>query len=266
MAPVTVLGASLFWASLMLSWMNSATHVLHPEKQVYDRWARLLGQRWANRRFVPLAILTAVFASLAAAFCTGVWPLTTGWVLLAMMAGIRQWEIGQWNYDIVVGLGKYVPTAGALLGYVATAGLVGWLWPAMDADARGWDAACGVLAGCWGLAAIAKFRESGMHWVSSENVALLVYERTYHGPRGLNRFRRAAARSPLICYAAANVGMWGEAAGVAFLFPAARWPVAIALFFFQLTILLLLGYVELEWMLVMLACAALSHGSPGLFG
>ncbi|MFT4976736.1 MAG: hypothetical protein ACI8S6_002641 [Myxococcota bacterium] len=188
------------------------------------------------------------------------------WLLLSMMAGIRQWEIGQWSYDIVVGLGKYVPTAAALLGFVVAVMISSVVAPDADAASIGWDAAAGVLAGCWGLAAIAKYRESGLVWAGGKNVALLVYERTYHGPRWLNRIRRAAAQNPLICVLSANVGLWGEAAGMLFIFPSARWIVAIALAIFQLTILFLLGYVELEWILIMLAVAALSHGSVGLLG
>lgn len=266
MAAMTILGKLLLAASLLISWTSSATHILHAEKPVYDRWARLLNKRWTTSHLPVLLALSVPFVATTALFCLGWWPVWTGAALLAMMVGLRQWEIAQWNYEVVVGLGKYVPAAAAVLGYVSAAALAGWLAPALDPDQVGWDAAAGILAGSWVLAAIAKYRESGMLWVSANNVALLVYERTYHGPGWLNRLRRAAARQPWICLAAANVGFWGEALGGLFIFPAMRWPLAIALTLFQLGILILLGYVELEWIFIMLAVAALSHGSPGLFG
>ncbi len=263
---ITTLGALMYAASLLLSWLNSATHVLHAEKRVYDRWAWLLATRWTNRRFPALLLLTLLFVAATVAFLVGWHPLLAGGLLFALMAGIRQWEIRQWNYDIVVGLGKYVPTAASLMGFLLTVGIGQWVWPWEVAVARGWDAACGIIAGCWGLAAFAKLRESGKIWASADNVAILVWERTYHGPAVLNRLRRAAANLRPVCWAASMVGMWGEALGLLFIFPAARWPVAIGLGLFQVGIYILLGYRELEWILVMLACAALSHSSVGLLG
>lgn len=272
MAPVVsggaigAVGALMYAASLLLSWLNSATHVLHSEKRVYDRWAWLLATRWTNERFPVLAVLTVIFIGATGAFLVGWHPLLMGLLLFSMMAVIRQWEIAQWNYEIVVGLGKYVPTAASLMGFLLTAGIGQWFWPWEVAVQRGWDAACGIIAGCWGLAALAKMRESGLVWTTADNVAILVWERTYHGPALLNRLRRAAANSPTVCWLASLVGMWGEALGMLFVFPAARWPVAIGLALFQLGIYVLLGYRELEWILVMLACAALSHESVGLLG
>ena len=252
---------ALFGLSMLLSWLNSTTHVLHAEKLVYNRWVTLLGERPGNRRWIVLGALTLVFVVLLSLFCTGIAEQPTGWAMLGLMLFIRGWEIRQWNRDIVVGLGKYVPSAASLLGYLVTSFLVGWLAPDWNARAAGWHAAAGVLAASWGLAAFAKVRESGMVWVSGANVAVLVRERSYMGPRPVARLRRAVSKMPWLCLASACVGFWGEAAGMLFIFPDLRWGVAIASALFQIGITVLLGYWELEWIFIMLAVAGLSSGT-----
>jgi len=256
-------GIVLFGTSLVLSWVNSATHVLHAEKLVYTRWASLLGERPNNRRGGIIAALTLLFLGLTVGFCwqAGWTRQLFGWSILGMLLMIRGWEIRQWNRDIVVGLGKYVPTAAATLGYLVTHALVGLLAPTWDADATGWQAGCGVMAGSWGLAAYAKYIESGLVWNSAGNVALLVRERSYMGPKPLARLRRWVSGQVTLCLLASYVGFWGEAAGLVFVVPVLRWPAAIASTLFQLGIMILLGYYELEWIVVMIALAALSGGT-----
>lgn len=258
---MATLSMALFALSLLLSWMNSTTHVLHAEKLVYNRWIVLLGERPGDRRWVILGGLTAVYLVLLGGFCLDVGRQPAGWLMLGMMIVIRGWEIRQWNRDIVVGLGKYVPAGASLLGFLVTSLLVGWLRPGWDAAAAGWDAAAGVLAASWGLAAFAKLRESGFRWTTGANVAVLVRERSYMGPRPLVRLRRAVSKIPWVCLAAAYVGFWGEALGMLFIFPDLRWPVAIASALFQIGITILLGYWELEWIFIMLAVAGLSAGA-----
>jgi hypothetical protein len=262
MATMTV-GIVLFGISLMLSWLNSATHVLHAEKLVYTRWITLLGERPSNRRGTVIGVLTLVFIALTVGFCwqPGWTRQLFGWSILGMLLMIRSWEVRQWNREIVVGLGKYVPTAAATLGYLVTAGLVAVLAPSWNADTAGWQAGCGVMAGSWGLAAFAKIRESGFVWASAGNVALLVRERSYMGPASLRRLRRWVSNHVLLCLLASYVGFWGEAAGLLFVVPELRWPAAVASTLFQLGIMLLLGYFELEWIVVMVALAALGGGS-----
>jgi hypothetical protein len=258
---VATLSMVLFAVSLLLSWLNSATHVLHAEKLVYNRWITLLGERPGNRRWIVLGLLTLVYLGLLLAFCVDVGRQPAGWLMLGLMMLIRGWEIRQWNREVVVGLGKYVPAGASLLGFLVGSLLVGWLRPEWNADAAGWDAAAGVLAACWGLAAFAKLRESGLRWTSAANVAVLVRERSYMAPRPIARLRRAVSKLPWLCMAAAYVGFWGEAAGMLFIFPVLRWPVAIASALFQLGITILLGYWELEWIVIMLAVAGLSAGA-----
>ena len=259
---VMTVGIVLFGISLVLSWVNSATHVLHAEKLVYDRWASLLIQRPTNQRWMILGLLTVIFVALAVGFCwqPGLSRHLCGWSMLGMMVMIRGWEIRQWNRAIVVGLGKYVPTAGAMMAYLITHALVSWLAPSWNADAAGWQAGCGVMAGSWGLAAWAKYVESGLVWSSAGNVALLVRERSFMGPRPLARLRRWVSGQRLLCLVSAYVGFWGEAAGVFFVVPALRWPSAVFFTIFQIGIMVLLGYYELEWVAVMIALAALGTG------
>lgn len=255
---MATLSMAMFGLSLLLSWLNSMTHVLHAEKLVYNRWVTLLTQRPENLRWVVLGGLTLIYVSLLAAFCLDWGRQPAGWVMLGMMIFIRGWEIRQWNRDIVVGLGKYVPAAASLLGFLTVSAVVRQVAPAWDAEAAGWHGAAGVLAASWGLAAFAKLRESGMVWVSGANVAVLVRERSYLAPGPIKKLRRAVSKIPWLCLAAAYVGFWGEAAGMLFIVPDLRWGVAIASVLFQLGITVLLGYWELEWIFIMLAVAGLS--------
>lgn len=267
MAALKSIGIALFGLSLLVSWSSSCSHYIFGQMPVYHGYVRQRGRLPGSLRTAAVVGSSVVFLVLTTAFCLGVWPVWTGLAVLAMMAVVRQLEIREWNYDIVVGLGKYVPAAAALLGYLAAYLLAQGLDLELTPDQAGWDGACGVLAGCWALAAIAKFRESGMRWTRSDNTALLVAERSYLGSPVLNRIRKKASRMPLVCLLAGNVGMWGELAGFGFVLPGLRWPIAIGLTFFQLGIWVLLGYVETEWILIMVALAAASGAPfPGLAG
>ena len=128
--------------------------------------------------------------------------------------------------------------------------------------AAGWEAACGVIAAAYGLAGLDKARESGAAaWTEARNTALLIAERSYAGPMWLQRLRQAAARTPWLCRITALYGFYGEFAASLFVFPPARWPVALAMTAMQAGIILFLGYVEMEWILLMLALALTSAGA-----
>ena len=252
-------GQILFSICLVHSWANSATHVLYPHEQVYSSSLSLLLRRpWLPG--LAVAVLgTPLFLWATWAFFTQPHPLWWAGGLLALMAGIRQLERRVWHDEIVVRLGKYVPAAAALLGHSLVRGALLWQGlPPEVAESAGWEAACGVLGGAYFLAGLAKLRESGLEWVRFSHHAILIAERAYTGPEWLQRLRRFVASSPRICYAAGLYGFYGEFLGLLFIFPLARWPVAIGSVLLQLGITVLLGYVEVEWLLIMVALALLT--------
>lgn len=146
-------------------------------------------------------------------------PFSLAWasLLLGMMAGVRQLERRVWHDDIVVKLGKYVPAAAALLGHSLARGALLLLDRApAEAEAAGWEAACGVLGGAFFLAGLAKLRESGFDWVPARHEALLIAERAYSGAPALRWLRRRVAATPWLCLAAGLYGFYGEFLGLLF--------------------------------------------------
>ena len=135
-----------------------------------------------------------------------------------------------------------------LLGYTVAVALSG------DPHA-GWEAGYGVMAAAWVMAGAMKWRQGGAAWLRSGGLGLLVAERCHLGPAPLRWLRRAVVGSPRLCRLGSGLGIVLERGGVALLKPALRIPYAVGTSALLLLIALLLGYVELEWGLVVVAVA-----------
>ena len=96
---------------------------------------------------------------------------------------------------------------------------------------------------------------------AAAQAALLVAERSFAGPSWLQRLRKRVARTPWLCRITALYGFYGEFAAALFLFPVARWPVTLAMTAMQVGIILFLGYVEMEWILLMFALTLTSSAA-----
>ena len=99
-----------------------------------------------------------------------------------------------------------------------------------------------------------------MSWASSGTIALFVAERAHGAPKRLRQLRVWVINHPWLTSAASKCGLLFELLAAGFVFGPLRWPLLIALTALQLNITLLLGYFELEWMLLALA---LTLGSVG---
>ncbi len=155
-----------------------------------------------------------------------------------------------------------MPTAAALSGYVVVSAgleLTNTFTPG-EREHLAWEASCGIIAAAYVLAAVAKHEQSGWRWARADNVALLVAERAYGGVRWLFGFRMWAVSSPFTCGILAKGSMFVEAAGLMFLVPALRWPFAGIATCLQLGIIVLLGYFEIEWILLIIALAMTGVG------
>ncbi|MFZ5482337.1 MAG: hypothetical protein ACOZNI_36585 [Myxococcota bacterium] len=256
---MTTAGLWLLGAGLLLSWANSALHVLLSDRPFYLLSARLFDGRVRAARAAVLAVLSLGYGGLVVAFVRAGASERLAVAILACLVAIRQWEIAQWQGDLVVRLGKYVPTAACLAGWLVAQPILrasgvgeGEAWR------LGWDAACGVMAGVYVLAGIAKLRESGPEWAKARHQALLVAERAYFGPRPLRALRLAVARSRASSAVVGAVGLGLELGAVAFLVPSLRPGLAGAIVAMHLGFFVLLGYVELEWTVVLLAITLLA--------
>ncbi len=254
-----MIGTGLFAAALLLSWANSATHVVMSDRPLYMWGKRVLQGRVRLVRSGILALLSAGYVALVLAFSAGVHREWAAVGVLVAMAGIRRWEIAQWPGDLVVRLGKYLPAGLCLAAWLVGSSALAWSGrPADEASRLGWSAACGAMGGAYLLAGIAKLREAGLVWARPGYQALLVAERAFAGPRPLRALRLAVARSPLASRSMGVVGLGLELGAVLLVVPEARPVVAGAVVALHVGFALLLGYVEPEWTAALVAVVLLA--------
>ena len=244
-------GRGLFGLCLALSWASSVTQLVSAHRPVYGRQ----DLRVALPRGLPLAALAAasiLFAVSLAGFIRGIWLGASGIMIVALMTGLRQFEIRQWPGNIV-DLGKYVPALACLCGFlIAYAAAAGQSAPRREAC--GWGAACGVAGACYALAGWAKLRTP--KWADSKHLGMLIAERSYRGWSWARSLRRGLSVNPRLCGALAVVSLWSELlSGFLFLWPAARLSVAVAMGATHAGIFLFLGYFEPEWILLLFGLA-----------
>jgi hypothetical protein len=131
-------------------------------------------------------------------------------------------------------------------------------WAALIAyTIAGREAACGVSGAIYFLSGVAKLRGGLARWLAPGNLAMLFAERSAAGPVTIMKLRLWAATTPALCTALAATSLLIELGGIAFLFPRARKPFAIAVTAMHLGIVLLMGYVYVNWILVVVALAFL---------
>ena len=94
--------------------------------------------------------------------------------------------------------------------------------------------------------------------MGSHNIALLLAERSYLGPAFGRSLRKFALRRPSALVMVGVVGLVLELLAVLFCIPDLRWGFSIAVALFMLVNYILLGFIEPEWALVMVAVAAAS--------
>jgi hypothetical protein len=252
-------GQLLFAVALALSWLNSAMHVVFASRPLYHPRPLApvpLGPRWV--RLVLLAG-TLVFAGLLAWWLRGPVPEAAAATILVVLVLLRRWETAQWPQGEVVRLGKYVPAAACLSGWLLLQ-LIGHFlgWEEAAREAAGWEAAAGVIAAQYGMAGLAKLRETGLGWVGWQHQALLIAERAYSGPRVLRLLRQQVARLPAVCAVIGVVGLGLELGGLLYIVPQLRVGIAALVLLLYFNIALLLGYLEPEWWLVIVAVTWLS--------
>lgn len=242
MADAVTLGRYLFGVCLVASWYNHLRNVLTERRIAYDRGA-VVGDASAHW---PWVVATVPFIALVVAFCARSHELPVAIAILISLVAMRRRAIRAWDEDYVVALGKYVPSAAALSGYLVGKTIGG-------DEAIGWEAAAGVLGAAYVLAAVAKHEQSGWRWGRATNAALLVAERAYGGAPSLFELRMWVVRSPRLCGAVAKASMAIEAAGVLYFVSSLRWAFTGVASALQLGIIVLLGYFEIEWILVIIA-------------
>jgi ABC-type amino acid transport system permease subunit len=256
---IATIGRWLFVFGLFLSWANSAVHVALSDRPLYIRSARVFQGGARTGRVMALSIATLPVLGLCVAFLRGLHLEWVALAILVLLATIRRFEILQWPGDIVVRLGKYVPAAACLLAWLVSQPILKHFgFSSAEANHLGWNAACGVMAGAYVLAAIAKLRETGWKWMKPRYQALLVAERAYLGPALLRRMRSAIAHSRRASAVVGATGFFVELFAILFVVPLIRPYLLGVVLVLNFGFLTLLGYFELEWMVVLVAITLLA--------
>ncbi len=252
-------GRWLFAVALFLSWANSATHVALSDRPLYIRTMRVFQGGAPVGKVATLLVATSAMVALIIAFVIGSHPEWSALGIVVSLALIRRFEIRQWPGDIVVRLGKYVPSAACLLAWLVSQPVLRAFGFDTDSTRRlGWNSACGVMAGAYVLAAIAKLRESGWVWVKPRYQALLIAERAYVGLPIFRGIRSRAARSRSTSAVIGFAGFVSEFLAIAFVVPVARPYVVALVVLLHAGFVILLGYFEPEWVIVIIAVTMLA--------
>ena len=248
------LARAIFAVSLFGSWFSSLITILVADRMGYDRGLRLSRSDFANPVKRRWMLATLLYVAALGAFTTARFELLAGATVLVLVALVRRRAVATWPEGVVLRLGKYTPSAAALLGYLVAFALAWLLGFELQVRQRaGWEAGCGVFASCYVLSGIAKLQKSGWGWASSGTIALFMAERAHGAPKRLRQLRIWIIKHPWITSAAAKCGLLLELSAGGFVFGTLRWPLLIGLTALQLNITVLLGYFELEWILLALA-------------
>jgi hypothetical protein len=136
--------------------------------------------------------------------------------------------------------------------------LAGWRMGAGDRE-RGLALARGLVAAPYVLAGAAKLVGDGSAWFRGDGLALVLVE---HASGPLASLRMAVALSPGLCAALAIGTLLVELLGPALLLPATRKPWIALAIAMHAGIALLMGYVYLDWVLVLAALGGVSALGP----
>lgn len=206
------------------------------------------------------AVQTALYLVCVALWTTGrllPWSGAVTWGLLAVSASLEASAIGRPNptLDVIFPL--------VMLG----AWEVGRLLrrhddePARNAYAH--EVACGVLGAVFVLAATAKLSHTGMSWTDGDPLRLLVFERSFGAFPVLHDLRLFFAHHPWLGRLASVYTVLVQGAAVAFFWPRARksWTLAVIPMFTGFA--LLMGMVQIPWVLLPIALSWSSFGARG---
>jgi len=246
-----LIGRGLFGICLGLSWLNSMTHILQSEEMIYTRGIQR--RLWAHPAWKWLIPTTIPFVLSCYLFCAGLYEVPAGIVIVGAIFWIRRWEISLWHNNIVVNLGKYSPSGTCLIAYLAGYAIAPYF--NLDPQSTGVEVACGGLGAAWFLSGWKKIEYSGWNWMGKRNIGLLLAERAYIGNKWFRTIRRQLIRSPFALRTIGFLGVFLEMAGIIFCFPEYRIAYAVIINLLLLGTVVLLGYYEPEWMLIIIALA-----------
>lgn len=258
----SALGYILLGVCLTLSYLNTSFHLLVWDEMPYvNRFSVPLLQA-PRKRLIPVVLGAILLLPAIVAFSLdlGSRPVAAAWIFVGL--GLyRQVDTGHWEGNTVTRLGRYVPSATAVFGW-----LIGWTLasgePALVRERLGVEVACGLLAGAMMMAGIRKVEKGGWLWFGSTGLTLMLAERLQMGPAPLRALRRLMLTRPTAVNLLGGITVWVEVVCIAFAIPALRVPSTVVLVLTVIGIMALLGYLELEWLMIYVALALMGTGLP----
>ena len=246
----------LFSFCMLLSWGMTLSHLVARGAPIYTEGPLAVARQPGPVRAAMLTLGTLAILACAVGF--GLHQADWAGIGFLVVLGVfRQWERSQWQDDIVVQLGKYVPTATVLVGFLGGRGVARWMG-LDEPDDVGWNVACGAMGSTFTLAALSKWKEAGAAWFQGHGLQLLISERAFLVPQPIQGVRAWFGASPRLCTAMSAGAFLLEAFGFLFCVPQLRWAFFAGAATMLLGFWILLGYWEIEWGLVVLALVLLS--------
>lgn len=127
---------------------------------------------------------------------------------------------------------------------------------------RAIEASAGAVGGVYVSAGLSKLVVGGAGWLAPGALSMLIAERYVAAPEPLASLRHFVGLSPRLSSALALFALVAELGGIGWVVPRWRRAMAALAFAMHVGIALLLGFVYVEWMLVLVGLAA---ASPPLF-
>ncbi|MDP2307823.1 MAG: hypothetical protein Q8P18_17490 [Pseudomonadota bacterium] len=242
-------GRVLVGLSLVLAWASLAK-VLRVEGLPHPRGLAALVDLSVLVSPVAIGASSIVYAVALAAFVLGRRPDVAAAVLIGLLALGGHLQACQWPDG--VGANGALTLPGAALS--------AWWLARRFGGTSGREAACGIVAAAYPLAALSKVTSSGLEWAGAGNLSLHIASQSYVGWSALQPLRLAAAGSPALCGALGVGTLIIEAGVIAFVWAPARLPLAALVAAMHVGIALLMGLHHYEWMLVVLGLALWRKG------
>ena len=212
----------------------------------------LIDLSWATGP-LAFAVLTAFYAAALARFIAArdVRAATAAFALLALTAHIHE---AQWPGSAGVRNGLGLPGGGLAAYLLADRACV--LFGRADQRER-WsrEAACGVAAAAYTLAAASKLIYGGPAWAGGANIAMYIASQAYMRSAALLPLRLWFPRHLALCGAFGVGTLIIEGSGLVFLWPRARPAYAVLACGLHLGIWLIMGLVHFDFLLMVVGLA-----------
>jgi hypothetical protein len=254
-------GRYMFGFCLALSWVMSSWHVLAPEEMPYSYGLAAKRARFDPKAIAIVLVGTLLYMPLVLAFTLRWSDLPAAIGIIAVLGVLRQVERATWESDVVVELGKYVPSIASLSGYVFVY-LVASTDDPWALERYAWEGGCGVMAAAMCVAGIEKWLLGSTRWFTNNGLPLMLAERAHLGPPFLRWVRAQLLRVPRISAILGGLTNIAEVGAILFAFPMLRWPMFLYCEIMLGGIAFILGYFELEWLFVFAALTFLTMGIP----